>query len=69
MSETKKLKDCPFCGCPVEVNRYKFPNGEKSWRITGMHEPNCMFELSFYWPECPNKRQLIRAWNRRSGNA
>lgn len=29
------------------------------------HDSNCVFEVSFHIPRCTNKRELIRAWNRR----
>lgn len=60
-----ELKPCPFCGCEMSVEKYKYPNGESEWELFGWHGGRCLFEVAFHIPRCGNKRNLIRAWNRR----
>ncbi len=60
-----ELKPCPFCGCDVEIEKREYYNGDKNWRIRGWHSDGCIFRVSFHVPENHNKRNLMRAWNRR----
>ncbi len=64
-----ELKNCPFCGCDVELQPIEYPGGAKDWVISGWHDSDCIFELTTFSPlQSAYKHALVSAWNRRASN-
>lgn len=63
MSNTEKLKPCPFCGERAEV--FEFDHGSRF--IVECENPNC--DVHPYTSIHETKQDAISAWNKRTGDA
>lgn len=62
------LKPCPFCGCSMEINTGKYPNGDDRIELYGWHDDFCPLS-AVSWVTFPEdgwtSDKIAEAWNRR----
>jgi len=62
------LKPCPFCGCSMEVQETKYPNGDPQIDMRGWHDENCPLDAVLWclYPEDGwTLEKVAESWNRR----
>lgn len=63
------LEHCPFCGCSMEIEVGKYPNGDPLIEPRGWHDEECPLS-TVSWHTYPEdgwtEETLAERWNRRA---